>query len=169
MTAGLLDVAEHLSDQSRKESGARRDAFARSAFNRYYYASFLSVRELLAEIDPSWSGAPHANFPALLEGSLVQLVRKEAKKQSKAGAISPGNASTFVTQATSATSEIASVLHVAYVARVAADYSPEIAVVFDANGFRLGNETHAAARGWKGRVDSRKGILLHVCRQLAIV
>jgi hypothetical protein len=165
----LLDVAEHLSDRARKESGARADAFGRSAFNRYYYASFLSVRELLAEIEPSWSATPHANFPELLQDAVVKQVRREAKKQEKAGAISPSSASSLITKAASATSEIASVLRVANQARVAADYKPEIAVVFDGTGFELGGQTDAAARGWKARVDRMKGVLLRVCKELAIV
>jgi hypothetical protein len=167
--SALVEVAEHLSDQARKESGARRDAFGRSAFNRYYYASFLSVRELLVEIDSSWSTTPHANFPSLLQDALVKQVRREAKKQERAGIISPGSASSLITQAASATSEIASVLRVANAARVAADYEPEITVEFDANGFRLDGKTDATARGWKGRVDRMKGVLLHVCKELAIV
>lgn len=166
---GLLDVAEHLSDRARKESGARADAFGRSAFNRYYYASFLSVRELLAEIEPSWLATPHANFPDLLQDTVVKQVRREAKKQKRAGALTPSIASSLITQAVSATSEIVSVLRVANEARKAADYKPEIAVVFDANGFRLGDQTDAAARGWKERVDRMKGVLLGVCRKLAIV
>lgn len=166
---GLLEVAEHLSDRASKESGARADAFGRSAFNRYYYASFLSVRELLAEIEPSWSSTRHANFPDLLQNAVVKQVRKEARRQERAGAISRGTASSLIAQAGSATSEIASVLRVANEARKAADYTPEIPVEFDANGFRLFGQTDAAARGWKDRVDRMKGVLMHVCRELAIV
>lgn len=166
---GLVDVAEHLSDRARKESGACADAFGRSAFNRYYYASFLSVRELLAEIEPSWSATPHANFPQLLQEAVVKQVCREAKKQEKAGAISASDARSLIRRAKTATSEIASVLSVANEARVAADYRPEIKVAFVDSGFELGGQTDAAARGWKARVDRMKGVLLGVYKELAIV
>lgn len=166
---GLLDVAEHLSEKARKEVGARADAFGRSAFNRYYYASFLSVRELLAEIAPDLAKRRHAELPSLLQKDVLSEVRKAANNSAKSGAITLCQSKSFVHQAASATSEIANVLHVANQARKIADYNPQIAVEFDFNGFSLEGQTDAAAREWKGRIDRMRGVLLNVFRELAIV
>lgn len=168
MTA-LFDVAQHLSVHAKKETGTPADAFGRSAFNRYYYGSYLSARELLAQIDTSWSRTGHSAIPALLEGALLKQVRDAARKQQQAGVWTATHASTRVRHATSAVSEIASILRVAYAVRVVADYEPQSAVEFDANGFRLSGHTDAEARHWEQRVDQMKGVLLGVCKELAIV
>ena len=69
-------VADHLSKAARTTVGGEADAFGRSAFNRYYYAAFLSTRELLSMIERSWSGVPHSNIPALLENDLRATLNK---------------------------------------------------------------------------------------------
>ena len=45
------------------------DQFGRSAFNRYYYAVFLIVRDLMLEFNPRWSGS-HASIPGMLRASV---------------------------------------------------------------------------------------------------
>ena len=64
--AGLRSVAEHLSTHAKVlgSGDAEADAFGRSAFNRHYYATFLTVRELLVAIDIAWAKTPHAEIPA---------------------------------------------------------------------------------------------------------
>jgi hypothetical protein len=39
------------------------DLFSRSAFNRYYYSAFLSVRSVLKTLDPAWATPSHQSMP----------------------------------------------------------------------------------------------------------
>lgn len=64
-------VGEKLSDWAvaEKDDG-HVDLFGRSAFNRYYYSTFLITRELLRSLDPKWGTAAHKNIPEILRDSL---------------------------------------------------------------------------------------------------
>ena len=164
--SGLFDVAEHLSSRAKLLAGDEADAFGRSAFNRYYYASFLTVRDLLVILDASWAKERHANIPMLLEGTLIKRVKALAKRQEAAGALSEARRRVLIKQAMSAVGEIASILREAYAVRVAADYEPTHTVVFDVSGFRLVEHSDAEARNWKARVEQRKGVLLRISKEL---
>jgi hypothetical protein len=88
----LPSVADHLSKAARNAGGGEADAFGRSAFNRYYYAAFLSTRELLATIERSWKGVPHSNIPDLLENDLRTRFQREMKRLQDKHLISEGKA-----------------------------------------------------------------------------
>lgn len=167
--AGLQGVAEHLSIRAKALVGDDADAFGRSAFNRYYYATFLTVRDLLVTIDAVWSKVRHANLPGVLEKDLVKRIKDTAKRQRKAGALSDNRERILVKQALSAASEIASVLRSAYNVRVAADYEPSHSVVFNNAGFQLVQHSDGEARNWKARVEREKGILINISRELGLV
>ena len=59
------------------------DLFGRSAYNRYYYATFLCVRNVLAKLDDSWAALPHKDYPALLKGTIKDKIRKCMKRANK--------------------------------------------------------------------------------------
>lgn len=168
--SGLYKVAEHLSSFAKKHSASDADAFGRTAFNRYYYAAYLTVRELLERVDASWGREGHANVPGLLEGALLKKVKGMARKQEKVGVLAKAREQVLVKQATAASSEIASILKSAYSVRVAADYEPSHVVLFDHDhcGFRLIGHTDAEARNWMGRVERQKGILLSIVDELGL-
>lgn len=166
---GLHQVAEHLSLQARTLTGDDADAFGRSAFNRYYYAAYLSVRELLASLDTSWEASPHSAIPDLLEITVMRQVRDQAKRMSTSGLITIARHHSLAKQAGQASSDIASILRAAYGVRVVADYRPEQRVAFDRLEFRLAQHTHAEARNWKTRVDRAKKVLMSISKELGIV
>jgi hypothetical protein len=164
---GLFEVAEHLSSRANALVGDdSADAFGRSAFNRYYYASFHSVRELLLALDESWAKAPHKNLPGLLEDDLIKRMKALAKQQERLGALNAARGRALLGQAQNAASDIAMILRAAYAVRIAADYEPTKSVSFFVGGFRLVEHTNAEARNWKDRVDKKKGILLRIAKEL---
>lgn len=163
----LFEVAEHLSNRANALAGNdSADAFGRSAFNRYYYASFHTVRDLLLALDESWAKTPHKNLPSLVENDLIKRMRTLAKKQERLGALNAARGRALLSQAQHAASDIAVVLREAYAVRLAADYEPNKSVSFFAGGFRLVEHTNAEAKNWKDRVDRRKGILLRISKEL---
>jgi len=166
---GMHQVAEHLSLQARALTGDDADAFGRSAFNRYYYATYLSVRELLASLDSSWETQPHSAIPNLLETTVMRLVRDQAKRMSKSGLLTEAKQHSLAKQAGRASSDIASVLRVAYGVRVVADYRPDQRVGFQHAEFRLAEHSQTEARKWKMRVDRSKGVLMNISKELGIV
>lgn len=165
----MHQVAEYLSSEAKQQKGAEADAFARSAFNRYYYAAFLSVREFLASIDSKWGSQNHSSLPDLLEKTLVERVRKQAKDLQKKELISESRQYALSKQAAQASTEIASILRIAYNVRVVADYKPEQLVSFNHADFELAQHTRAEAMNWKLRVDLAKGTLLRISKELGLV
>jgi len=79
MQEALHNVATHLISQARSMGSEMLvDAYARSAFNRYYYSSFLSTRELLSQLNGSWGREPHKNIPKILSENVVGQIKKTA-------------------------------------------------------------------------------------------
>jgi hypothetical protein len=163
---GLLEVAEHLSKRADASVGHdSADAFGRSAFNRYYYASFHTVRDLLFALDESWAKVPHKNLPGLIEGDLIKRMKRLAEQQERLGALKASRRHSLLSQAQTAANDIATILRAAYAVRIAADYEPTKPVDFFDGGFRLVQHTNTEARNWANRVEKRKGILLRVCKE----
>lgn len=169
--AGLKSVAEHLTTHALVLGAgvAEADAFGRSAFNRYYYATFLTVRELLVAIDKAWAKTPHAEIPERIEKNLVARIKSSAKSQVRNGVLSAGRSSAIVGQSMSAATEIASVLKSAYTIRVAADYEPSHKIVFGASGIELDSCSIGEASSWFDRVERQKGRLIAISKELALV
>lgn len=169
--AGLRSVAEHLSTHAKGlgPGDAEADAFGRSAFNRHYYATFLTVRELLVAIDIAWAKTPHAEIPERIEKNLVARIKYTAKRQVRSGALGAGRSSAIVGQSISAATEIASVLKSAYTIRVAADYEPSHKIVFGASGIELDSCSIGEASSWYVRVEREKWKLIAISKELGLV
>jgi hypothetical protein len=169
--AGLQNVANHLSTHARKlgPCDAEADAFGRSAFNRHYYATFLTVRELLISIDEAWARTPHAEIPERIERNLVALIKDTAKRQVRSRALDAGRSSSIVRLSISAATEIASVLKSAYTIRVAADYEPSHKIVFGATGIELDSCSIGEASSWCVRVEREKWKLIVISKELGLV
>lgn len=167
--SSMTSVAHHLSQEAKSRREDEADAFGRAAFNRYYYAAFLSTRELLVRIERSWSSEAHSKIPGLLEDALMKRIRKSIKDFQAKGVLPKGRAHSLVTQAGAATGDIASTLRSAYKVRVTADYKPEERVAFEPNTFRLATHTEAEARQWLTRIDRNKGIILSVAGEAGLV
>ena len=169
--AGLRSVAEHLSVHAKGlgSGDAEADAFGRSAFNRHYYATFLTVRELLVTINKAWATTPHAAIPVLIEKNLVARIKEAAERQVRSHALGASRKSAIVSQAMSAASEIASVLKSAYTIRVAADYEPSHKIVFGASGIELDSCSIGEASRWYVRVEREKWKLIAISKELGLV
>lgn len=167
--SSLPSVADHLSKEAKSRHADEADAFGRTAFNRYYYAAFLSTRELLTQINASWSRESHSNIPDLLEGALLTRLRTALKRQRARGIVPEGRAKTLVSQAVAAAGDMASILRAAYKVRVVSDYEPEEKVTFEPATFRLASHTEAEAKRWLGRIDHKKGIILNVAKEVGLV
>ena len=169
--SNLQVVAEHLSVRARDfvSSQADADAYGRSAFNRFYYSSFLSVRDLLILIDAAWAKTPHTNIPGVLELNLVKKIKDTAMRQERSGLLSPVRRSAMVSQSMTAITEISSVLKSAYTVRLAADYEPSLKIVFGVEGFELDSCSIGDARSWKGRIERNKGTIINISRELGLV
>lgn len=162
-------VAENLSTTARGQNGAVADAFGRSAFNRYYYAAYLVVRELLECFDADWGRQSHSSIPTLLEGALLKLIRNETKRQGKLGALRESDVGRLNRQAARAAAALAETLTTAYSVRVIADYEPKLAVEFKNGTFRLIDHTEGEAKAWLTVVSQHKGTLMQIGRELGLV
>jgi hypothetical protein len=167
--SSLPTVAEHLSQVAKARVADEADAFGRTAFNRYYYAAFLSTRELLIQIERSWASTAHGNIPGLLETELLKRIRRALKELQAKGLVAEGKAKSLISQAGSAGGEMASILRMAYNVRVTADYAPEEKVVFEPSTFRLANHSEAEAKRWLQRIDRNKGVILSVAKEVSLV
>ena len=144
------------------------DAFGRSAFNRYYYASYLITREMLNGLDASWTYTSHSNIPELLEKAVINKIRKQLKQKEKTGLIAHAQAVRFRNTANTAVSELSNVLKLAYDVRVVADYQPEIKIIREGRKVQLGHETLEGAKNWTKRVSQFTKSILKIWRQLGL-
>ena len=167
--SGMHQVAEHLSTEAKRTTGDVADVFGRSAFNRYYYGVFLSVRRVLAASDSKWAKVAHKDIPELLEGEFTARVRNQVTQLSSHGLIPVSTGRRRVSEASSAASELASLLRVAYRVRIAADYEPDKRVTFDRDEFALDGSSQGEARGWQRRVDRWTGVLFGVMKGIGLV
>lgn len=168
----LPSVADYLSDEAKlrnANSADEADAFGRTAFNRYYYAAFLSTRDLLKRIERPWSKQAHKNMPDLLEKALTRKLGGFLKQQQRKGLMTASEKRRLNTQMRAAAAEMSNVLRAAYGVRLTADYEPEERVEFYGSTFRLATYTQAAAKRWLHRIDHSKGIILNVARVAGLV
>jgi hypothetical protein len=144
------------------------DAFGRSAFNRYYYASYLITRHMLMQIDPSWARQGHKTVPEILTTPLAGKARKEVRKAEKAGLLERAEAAGLRDTLNVAVSELSTLLRVAYNVRIIADYEPETKAVKHKNTMLLADESLVRAQNWPNRASAHAKCILRVWRQLGI-
>lgn len=145
----LQRIASDLPDQF------ERDFFARSAFNRYYYATYLDVRNGLGSLDVGWRGIPHSQVPNILAGPVNKAI---AKGRDRAKKVSDANTSVLCSRAMHATLVLSDLMKNGYATRVAADYFPEVRIDFaDVYDFTLNSVRVKEAAEW----PKKARILLH--------
>lgn len=133
----MQEVACHLQIYAHNHYGVDRDAYARSAYNRYYYACFLLLRDLVSDFNPDWTDTPHKSYPELLNGKITTWFKHERYKAKMAG---DNELCSMISTSLSAIPKIANIIKTAYSLRVIADYNPEMLVEFSAvNRFSLNN------------------------------
>ena len=81
-------VARHLLDEAMlRETSDEKDVFGRSVFNRYYYATFLNVKEGLSGLKKEWEGnLAHASIPEMLRGQIQSELKRGLAKAKRASA-----------------------------------------------------------------------------------
>ena len=161
----MQQVARALSKWAEeKEKNGDYDVFGRSAFNRYYYASYLVVREMLLKLDSSWGKERHSKIPDLLKTTILRKIKNEIKKQAKAGF--PRNE--YLKDPNSAIIGLADLMESAYKIRIDADYFPEKKVSFVNGKLILSNTTLSSAEKWLNQTNRFTGEILTIWRQLGI-
>lgn len=144
------------------------DSFGRSAFNRYYYATFLYVRSVLRLKDIAWGSVAHANVPDILEGAVLNEIRRLIKGQTKNSLISLGKGSGLLTTAAEAAADLAELLRSAYRIRCDADYEPELLATRELGTILLRGNKLSVAAGWQRRAEFRLGQLMKIWKDLGI-
>lgn len=145
-------VAQHLRDQALgRTAPLEQDQFARSSFNRYYYAAFLRVRDGLAVMSPKWDEMEHASMPQLLRGQIAAAL-KHGLTQARRN--DDGELASTCSFALQAASQLADLLDQGRMTRVIADYRPDHPVDFSTvPDFSLNAVTVKMARSWRHRAD----------------
>ena len=161
-------VGDHLATEATTRGAADEcDLFGRSAFNRYYYASYLETRNLLGELDVSWLGTPHKNIPPLLTETVKKAVKAELRNQA-GKLISTHEAKTMAAELNVAIHDLASLLTVAYLIRCVADYEPDVKTKMNGPTLELQNHTLHEASGWPKRAVAHTKTIRKIWRTLAI-
>ena len=127
-----------------------KDLFGRSAFNRYYYAAFLSTRQMLGEFEPKWQRNAHGNIPDLLKGKL----KKKLTSAIDEGILTRGKDMEVINQHNSSIDALAVLLEQAYKVRISADYEPEVRIQQKDEVISLSGHTLTSAEEWPDRADS---------------
>jgi hypothetical protein len=168
MASPLHNVGEHLAQKAVTEAGSLADAFGRSAFNRYYYAAYLTTRDLLGMVDEKWARQPHAAIPQLLQTTFISRIREQAKAHARAGAISGGDQDRLTRSASIAAASMAATLRTAYALRVTSDYEPQTAVRFAGGTFTLVDRSEGEARGWLTEIARSRATLIQILKDLGL-
>lgn len=158
--AALLQkaMAAHAADEA--------DVFGRSAFNRYYYATYLITRKMLQQLNPSWSGTAHKNIPSLLTQTVVRHVRETSRSQERQGLIKDaGSLCRWVAQNASS---LADMMKEAYEVRCIADYEPETQIQRSGKVIKLADHSTHEAENWPGRASLYAGAIVKTWRQLGL-
>ncbi len=162
----MHSVAHHLQVEAVRlvpASATDADSYARSAFNRYYYATFICVRQTLVDIDKKYENSlNHKGVPELLRGTIQKRIKAIQKKADKLGDVSLVN---DCRQASSQNLTFALMLEKAYAIRVVADYTPETAVDFRSDRFTLSGVAVTDAHDWLSKANLWSSLLLNVVRQ----
>jgi uncharacterized protein (UPF0332 family) len=145
------------------------DLFSRSAFNRYYYSAFLSVRSVLKTIDPAWATPSHQSMPEVLKGEVLNRLKRHIRNAQKTGQIGQTRGNELFHTAGTAASELSNLLTSARETRRLADYEPEIRVAKSGATITLGRWTLDAARKWEERVKAQSKTILKIYADLGII
>lgn len=158
----LSDLADADTDFSHK------DLLGRSAFNRFYYASFLCTRKMLGELNPDWKGTAHKNIPTLLRTSIKKDVRNALRGLEHSGAISKSKSSQELSELTKTIGELAELLESSYSARILADYEPEILVTIDGKVIKLDMHKLTTASSWPDKTNAYCKIIFRIWRDAGL-
>jgi len=146
----MESVGQHLQDEACSRTEAdEKDVFARSSFNRYYYAAFLETRKMMTSLRPEWANLAHKNIPEVLRASVQAEFKSANRRALKTG---DRHAIYACSTAISAAKNLADLLEQSYSIRVVADYKSETPIVFNAPAnFTLNAIPITIARQWPSK------------------
>lgn len=141
----MHSVGHHLQKEAMSRGGD--DLFARSAFNRYYYNLFLSVKVVISDFDSSYSELGHKDYPNILSGTMVREFKKIGTRARKLGDF---DLHADTQKAVHAAKELAAQMTEANAVRIVADYYPDTKINFIEPGIRysLNNYSITKAHRW---------------------
>ena len=161
------DRLAKIADEEKENDPVRFDLFSRSAFNRYYYSAFLTVRTALRNIGCEPKKPTHQSVRDALTGE----VRKRLKRELKKGQLTAAEASRIRYVATNVVADLELLLREAYDVRCVADYNPEQRVdgMGSPGGAKLANRTISLASGWRRRAESHAGAIQNAYDRLGLI
>lgn len=143
-----------------------KDLFGRSAFNRYYYAAFLSIRRLFSEIDDRLNEPQHSQIPGLLTETLNNRIKKIIKKQERAGFMSATHSQELRDSVYQSLQSLADLMRYAYSIRIVADYQPEAKIELKGGFLGIAGCESSVARGWCEEVEVKVDQICDIWRSL---
>lgn len=157
-------VANHLEAEAvdRLQKPEECDEFGRSAFNRYYYATFLTVREMMRNFDPSWSGG-HGSLPEELTGSTKRVFARAKTRAYKIGDKQFEGRCKF---AIHHLHELADHMTRIYGIRTIADYQPEELITIVAGKITLASVEISEAKHWAKKAQGHAGQIISVWNEI---
>jgi hypothetical protein len=158
-------VAHHLQMRAVTVPHVDRDSFARSAYNRYYYSVFLQAREMMRQLNPSWSKLPHANYPTVLSESVAKTLKDGRKRAVRS---EDRDLVEAIDRACRSIAELKKIMVTANFTRVVADYEPEEGVDFEVGRFSLNSVDVTDAHAWTTTVETLCRTILRAWRQLHV-
>ncbi|HCJ9764590.1 TPA: hypothetical protein NWA15_002088 [Escherichia coli] len=168
-------VADHLVKQANtthrkgEVHAILADAYGRSAFNRYYYACFLNVREFVSTIDSNWGKVKHADVPKLLRDSVSRKIEVELQKSEKIGDITLCEYKSKKSLIRTSLNNMASTMALAYTIRGVVDYEPEIEMIFCNGSFSVNKTSVASAKGWLQTINSERSKVTRIMKEIGFV
>ena len=162
----VAERLEKIAIEERDEN--HEDSFGRSAFNRYYYASYLITRDMLRKLNPLWTRTGHSKIPSLLRDTIIKKIDVELRRQQKLGGLGLTNSKSTLNQARKAAEELSNLLKDAYEVRCVADYEPEQKIFRDGAVLKLGEQTIGTARNWPHRASIHTKTLIKIWRGLGL-
>lgn len=158
-------VAQYLQQEALTRTDVTdRDYFGRSAFNRYYYATFLQVKAGLGSLRTEWATMAHAGIPEVLRGTVQRELKQGRYRAQRA---SDTEVVALCSRALAAVSALADLMERGYATRVAADYHPEIPVDFSSGpDFKLNTIAVVDARTWPSRARVLVGTITSAWKQV---
>lgn len=162
----MRHVADHLKSHALLVANTPEfDLFGRSAFNRYYYATFLIVRAGLRQMNlVAESGEiAHASIPDMLSGTVHKKLKRACGEAKKIG---DNEAISLFSTGAQAARELAALMNSARASRTTADYHPEMPIIISGNGFLLVTTSVNQAQSWPHKADGLINSIAAAWRQL---
>lgn len=161
----MQEVGEYLQNaiKSNKTVPTHKDTFARTAYNRYYYACYLYVRHELHLMNNNWILTGHKNIPLVLK---TQVSRELTRMKELAKNTEDRRFYSQISTAITSTAEITKTLSTALSVRYIADYNPEISVEFHGrNEILLESVSLETAKEWLVNITFHMRNILMVWNQ----